>query len=224
MIPANSAADEAEKGTPDSLGKPKTSRGISRRALVEGAIGAGALFALGGVGVALAGEDLMRPPGGQDESRFLGACIRCDKCRSICPEHAISISLVEDGIIQVRTPKMDFRQGYCTECKGDYRCIKACPTGALLAFDTGRSRIGLAVIEKDHCMTYTAAGKCSFKCIDHCPTEALYAGEDSRLHIIDSLCWGCGACEFVCPSNSYGSYKGSKLRGINVWPERSAIR
>ena len=39
------------------------------------------------------------------------------------------------GIIGARLPIMDFREGYCDMCDGAFRCIAACPTGALTAFD-----------------------------------------------------------------------------------------
>ena len=73
--------------------KPESAEGHvhapSRRMFVAGALSVASLFALGGAGKALAGQRVpMRPPGAQDEARLWGACIKCDRCRSVCPEGA----------------------------------------------------------------------------------------------------------------------------------------
>lgn len=190
---------------------------LTRRDLVRGLGCTFALAAVGGAGVAVAGDDfLMRPPGAQDEAHFMGTCIRCDRCRSVCPTHAIGVSVVEDGLIQARTPKMEFRIGYCNECEGAYRCSEVCPVGSIGAFDKKNEKIGVAVINPDACLTFGASGSCSAKCIDVCPEEALCIDENGRLAIDQNLCWGCGACECFCVSDSYGAYKATGRRGINV--------
>ena len=40
--------------------------------------------------------------------------------------------------------------------------------------------------------------------------------EEGRLVLDESLCWGCGACEYFCVSDSYQAYSGSARRGINI--------
>ena len=47
-------------------------------------------------------SSLLRPPGGQDEDRLLSACIRCEKCYTICPNDVIRPAHVEDGLIGMR--------------------------------------------------------------------------------------------------------------------------
>lgn len=193
--------------------------GLTRRRLVEGLVGAATLVAVGGVADAFAGgEMLMRPPGGQSEGSLLGTCIRCDRCRSICPRDAIGIATIEDGLINVRTPKMNFRIGYCDACNGSFKCIHSCPTSTLNSFDKTSQKLGIAVIDLDRCETYGISARCKVDCITACPEQALSLDKNNRLVIDGTLCWGCGICEYACPSNSYRVYTGSSKRGINIEP------
>lgn len=191
--------------------------GMTRRQVVGGAVGIAALLAVGGATKAFAYDgDFLRPPGGQDYDAFLGACIRCDRCRSACPRGAISVCLVNDGLLNARLPKMDFRQGACDMCDGAYKCVAACPTLALGSFDSERDKIGIAVIDQDECLTYNLSGLCDARCVDACAWGALSLDADGQLQVDESRCNGCGACEYVCPSAAYGFYSGSGRRGINV--------
>ncbi|RNL40811.1 4Fe-4S ferredoxin [Slackia equolifaciens] len=190
---------------------------VSRRTMVEGAVAAAAVLALGGTVKAFAGETpQLRPPGGQDEGLLQGACIRCDRCRAVCPTHAIGVGYLKDGIINARTPCMDFRSGYCDMCGGEFLCIKACPTGALTSFDPHKDKIGVAVVDEDECQLYGVSAKCNAPCIDACEYEALYLDDNGRLVVDEEKCNGCGACEYVCPTSAYRSYDGTGRRGINI--------
>lgn len=209
---------------------------ISRREAVTGGVAVAAMLALGGAGVAFAGERrLLRPPGGQDEGRLWGACIKCDRCRSACPHGAIDVAHLEDGIVNARTPKMNFRKGFCDFClpdgalvteeggeaaRSDPLCVRACPTGALVfGFDclSGGDKIGVARVDVSECLLYrSGSGRCSKQCVEACAFGALSLGEDGRLMVDEERCNGCGACEWSCPSSSYASYTGSGRRGINV--------
>lgn len=190
---------------------------LTRRGLIEGVGASLVVAAVGGVGVALAGEgDIMRPPGAQDEDHLIGSCIRCDRCRSICPTRAIGVATVEDGLVNARTPKMEFRIGYCNECEGAYRCAEVCPVGSIRPFDKTKEKIGVAVIDVGTCLTYGISGSCSANCVPACPEEALRIDEDGRLALDEDLCWGCGACEYFCVSDSYGAFAATGIRGINV--------
>lgn len=195
--------------------------GLSRRSLIGGSVGVAALLALGAGARAFASDgDFLRPPGGQDYEHLLGACIRCDRCRSACDREAISVCTVSDGILNVRLPRMSFNFGHCDMCGGDYKCIAACPTGALTVFDADVDKIGVAEIDESECLTYILSGKCDTRCIDACEWEALWMDDDGRLQIDESKCNGCGACQHVCPSSAYGTYSGSGQRGINVKVEK----
>lgn len=203
----------------DELGREKeeTQPGLTRRRFTQGAIGAAALFAVGGAGRAFAGEvSLLRPPGGQDEDLLMGACIRCDRCRSACPTEVIDVATVSDGLLNARTPKMNFHLGACDTCDGEYKCIRACTTGALTLFDPEVNKIGMAVIDFDKCEAYGISAQCKYECVEVCPNEALEKLEDGRLSLDEDLCWGCGMCENVCPTNSYRAYSGSTARGVNI--------
>lgn len=191
--------------------------GLTRRQLVEGAAGVGVLALLGGGSVAFAGERaLMRPPGGQDEDFLLGACIRCDRCRSVCPNNAIDVATLEDGLLNVRTPKMNFTLGYCDACSGKYRCVEVCPTGALGRFDKASDKIGIAAIDLERCEAYGISARCKYECVTTCPEQALQRDDSGRLSLDEQACWGCGICQYVCPSNAYRDFDGSSKRGINV--------
>ena len=189
--------------------------------MIAGVAGVAGMFAIGGVGKALAGEaDLLRPPGAQDESLLQGACIKCDRCRSVCPEHVIDVAHVEDGLINARTPKMNFRKGACTFCDGAFKCAEVCPTSAIrFCFDPGSSKIGIAVLDTEQCLLFrSGSGRCSKECMSACEYGAIRVDDSGRIVVSEKECNGCGACEHACPSSSYGGFTGSQRRGINIEP------
>lgn len=204
---------------------------ISRRSLIIGGVGTAALLGLGGIArYAWAGSDeLLRPPGGQDEAHLMGACIRCDRCRQVCPMHAIESCSLEDGLLNVRTPRLNFRNrtlqrtlgtteyheldtGYCNFCDPDQqggqikKCIANCPTGALQPFDESWQCLGEAVIDQVFCINFPQAGQtptgCRL-CFDACPYEAIVLNDEQRPEVVAEKCNGCGKCEAVCPSATY---------------------
>ena len=215
------ATDITTDATKDAAQDTPKKHALSRRALFAGTGAFAAMFAVGGVAYAFDGKGaLVRPPGGQDESHLLGACIKCDRCRSACPHMAVDIAHLEDGFLQARTPSMSFAKGYCDFCegKGEYLCVANCPTGALIAgFDPEHDKLGIAKVDTDECLLYRgAAGRCSKECIAACTWDALSWSETEGLVVNEDACNGCGRCEHYCPSTSYGSYTGSGKHGINV--------
>lgn len=214
-----------------------TSLTISRRSFVIGGASAVALIGIGGLtryAWAVDTKQILRPPGGQNEEHFLSACIRCDRCRQVCPMHIIESASMEDGFIHVRTPKLSFRKhalqrtlgttkyhetnsGYCNFCNPNHKgnavkqCIANCPTGALQPFDETKECIGKAVIDPVYCINYPQLGQtptgCRL-CVDACPYEAIIMNSEQRPQVVTDKCNGCGRCEAICPSASYRQFIG----------------
>jgi ferredoxin-type protein NapG len=219
-------------GADAGANEQKDRRGLTRRGLIGGAVGAALLLGIGGGAKYAFGEaSLLRPPGGQDEERFLAACVKCDRCRSACPYDAITVASINDGFLNARTPKMTFRVGryrksneeslgrfagegggFCNFCG---LCIKNCPTEALVPFDPDTEWIGQAVIDEGLCIAFQNEGGCR-KCVDECPFDAVTLNNQSHPVIDLAKCNGCGVCENICPSNTYRSYQGSNRRGVNI--------
>ena len=236
-------------------GSPKPNRdpgGITRRGAI---VGIGCTIALLGLGgLRYAGHNPLRhPPGGQSEAHLVSACIRCERCYEACPRHVIKPARIEDGLLGMRAPTLDFELSYCdfcvTENGGTPRCVQVCPTGALdLASTESKDRVmvdpqdssihyevhvpdlGLAVINTYECLAYRDTG-CRF-CHDACPLEPkaieLYGATGStnpRVRVIADRCNGCGACESACVSLKAGSIaSGATERAIVVHPVELTTR
>lgn len=91
---------------------------ISRRGFVAGGCAFASMFAVGGAAYALSGDDPkpLRPPGAQDAAHFAATCLKCNRCESACPQQCLRTGVLEDGILNWRTPIMDFHRGACTFC------------------------------------------------------------------------------------------------------------
>lgn len=214
---------------------------LSRRTLAIGIGSTAALLALGGLRYA-GHNPLKRPPGGQDEAALVSACIRCQRCYEACPQHVIIPARIEDGLLGMRTPELDFSSNspgeleslkYCDFCAssngGVPRCVEVCPTQALLldeGADASNTVIGVAQIDTSQCMAYRDTG-CRF-CYDACvkargDKAAIYLNSTStspRPMVDASLCNGCGACESVCVSLQNGSIAANaNRRAIVVVPQ-----
>lgn len=185
---------------------------VTRRSFLAFAGSAVALTGLGaGAKLWVGDREAVRPPGGSDENAFAGACLKCDRCRSVCPEGAISLSSLEDGLVSARLPKMDYHKGYCDFCN---RCVDVCPTGALRAIDPSYEKLGVAIVQQDRCVAWRTSGGC-VKCIEACPYEAISLSSDHP--VVDAAaCNGCGICEYVCPALVLTSFSGGTRRGIVV--------
>ena len=99
---------------------------ITRRGVLVGAGAVAGMFAVGGAAYALEGEDrgLLRPPGAQDEAHFRATCLKCNRCETACPQHCLRTGVLEDGLLNWRTPIMDFHRGACDFCGV---CEDVCP-------------------------------------------------------------------------------------------------
>lgn len=221
------AGDEADGQGGGSSGKKAHGGGITRRSLALGVGGVAALAALGCLRFVPA-QMLVRPPGGQDEEALIANCIRCEKCVEVCPRDAIKLAHIEDGILVMRTPQMDFYRDYCDFCAeendGVPLCAATCATGALSVSAGSASDVvlGTAILKKDWCLAYHDTG--CHVCYDACPYEAIELDELRRPYVVVDRCNGCGACEAVCVSLTNGSRSLSSdatTRAIVVEPVRA---
>ena len=137
---------------------------------------------------------------------------------------------VEDGLLGMRTPALDFGSGWCDFCAegngGVPLCVEVCPTEAL-ALPEGTSAentiLGLAVIDEQQCLAFRDTG-CRY-CYDACVNAGYDAielsdgGANPHPRVIADKCVGCGACESVCVSLTTGSIaSGATERAIVVRP------
>jgi ferredoxin-type protein NapG len=183
--------------------------GFSRRTLMYGVGGLAVTLGLGGVRY-LPANAIVRPPGGQDEDIFLAGCTRCERCLEACPRDVIRLCRIEDGVVNILTPQMDFRENYCDFCKeengGIPLCEQACPSSSL-HLSAGATQettiIGKAHITEEWCLAYLNMG--CHACFDVCPYEAIELDSNNRPVIVSDACNGCGACEAACVSLTNGS-------------------
>ncbi len=197
----------------EGVGKAKDPAGFSRRAFIVATGGIAAMLGLGAAGKVMKRQNLLRPPGGQDETSFIAKCLECDRCRSICPTTVIGVAHVEDGMVNARTPVMKFHIGHCTFCG---KCVQVCPTQALEPFDIKTVRIGLAIVHQDRCIAWSVGG-CTV-CESACPYHAITRDGQGRPVVDSAKCNGCGLCETICPALVLRSYMGGAVRGIEVSP------
>ena len=202
---------------------------VSRRSLLIGAGGTAALLGLGALRYA-GHNPLVRPPGGQDESHLVSACIRCEKCYEACPRGVIVPAHVEDGLLGMRSPALSFDDGWCDFCAqengGVPLCVATCPTEALTLPEGAVAQstvLGLAVIDEAQCLAFRDTG-CRY-CYDACVEAGFDAielsteGANPQPHVIEDKCVGCGACESVCVSLKAGSIaSGATKRAVVVRP------
>ena len=186
-----------------------------REAVLAIGAGLGTAVLLGtGVARAVKRPGLVRPPGAQDEGRFLSRCLRCSECMKACPTSGLQPTLLEAGLEGVWTPVLKSRLGYC-----DYSCHacgQVCPSDAIPPLSLAQKRtsvLGVAVIDKDRCLPWAADTPC-IVCQEMCPVpDKAIVLEDGRLitredgsrdrlarpKVVASLCIGCGICEYKCP-------------------------
>jgi len=216
------------------------SPGLSRRNFLTAA-GAAALGAVGVLSVprkTLLSETRFRavapdgsrntpaaPPGAESIARFTSRCVSCHLCVSRCPTSVLQPSLLEYGPGGILQPTMDYARGFCEyEC---HVCGTVCPTGAILPLPLElkkRTQIGTAVLLESRCVVFTRGTACG-ACAEVCPTGAVhmipYRGYVTRPVTDDSICIGCGNCEYACPvPDGKAIYvRGGKTHSVKEMPE-----
>ena len=142
------------------------------------------------------------PPGSLNHKRFTEACTACYLCVNACPSNVIKPSLTEYGISGALLPHLTNEKGYCNlECT---RCSDVCPNGALLPVSQEEKKtlqIGIAHFVREKCVVITDGTDCG-ACSEHCPTKAVNMVVENGLFVPvveESICIGCGACEYACP-------------------------
>ena len=186
-----------------------------REVVLAAAAGVGAALLLGtGVARAVRRPGLIRPPGAQDEGRFLSRCLRCSECMKACPTSGLQPALGEAGLEALWTPVLKSRLGYC-----DYACNacgQVCPSGAIPPLGVAQKRtrvLGVAVIDRNRCLPWALDTPCVV-CQEMCPVpdkaielkgQRLITRADgtqdylARPQVIAGRCIGCGICEYKCP-------------------------
>lgn len=139
----------------------------------------------------------IRPPGAIAEAAFLAACTRCRECGTVCPAVAIRMLPSHHGIA-AGTPALEVDDRACLMCV-DMPCVRACPTGALLAPANGWRDVQMAVIGVDdrRCIAYQGV-ECGV-CARVCPVgDAAITLDGGGRPIIGTACTGCGKCVTAC--------------------------
>lgn len=157
------------------------------------------------------------PPGSGSVSRFNNKCTACSLCISACPTHVLQPAVTQYGLAGFMQPFMDYNTSYCNfDC---HICGDICPTGAiipLLLEEKQHIQLGKAIFLKQNCVVNTDGTNCG-ACAEHCPTKAVkmipFKGELLIPDVDQSICIGCGACEYACPVPA--PYKAIYVNGNN---------
>lgn len=145
------------------------------------------------------------PPGTTTQKKFLDRCTACGLCIAHCPQKVLVPSFDQYGLLRALHPVMDYDRSWCLyNCT---RCANLCPTGALRPLtleEKHRTRIGVAHVNLDFCISYKDDVKCG-ACARRCPVEAIKMvqpeteGHGPSPVVSNNICIGCGACQYVCP-------------------------
>ncbi len=147
----------------------------------------------------------IRPPYALDETDFLLACSRCDRCVEACPHQIIFKLSGRLGALVASTPALDLLKKGCRQCE-DWPCVNACEDKALVLPEPKHNepepelpKMARAEINSETCLPYSGP-ECG-ACADSCPVPGALTW-DMTLPIINLLlCTGCGMCREACIVN-----------------------
>lgn len=200
-----------------SLEREPAPLNVTRRAILFWLVGGGVLTTIARLGDGIAfhkNRRVIRPPGSVPEEEFVAKCIRCGMCMKACPTNGLQPLLFEGGVACLWSPQLVPRIGYC-----EYYCNlcgQLCPTGAISMLsveDKIKQKIGVAVMDKEHCLPYAKGIPC-LVCVEHCPTspkafkvvEISFKGKKLMApEVVKEICIGCGICESKCPEAGSGA-------------------
>lgn len=137
----------------------------------------------------------LRPPGAVPEEIFPAKCIRCGRCVEVCHYRSILLLDIRYGM-HAGTPLIEAEKVPCYLCM---KCVDVCPTGSLQRIRQEDTRMGVAVINRFHCLAWIGTTLCR-TCYDKCPYMEKAIRLDQLRPVIDeSACTGCGLCTNACP-------------------------
>lgn len=153
-------------------------------------------------------QHALSPPGSLSHKHLSQHCTSCHLCINRCPSKILKPSLLEYGLEGVMQPVISYEDNYCEF--GCTTCADVCPNGAIKPITVEqkqRTQIGHAVFVAENCIVNTQQIKCG-ACSRKCPVNAITMIEGTsnglKTPSIDiNKCIGCGACEYICPTQPY---------------------
>jgi ferredoxin-type protein NapG len=171
--------------------------------------------------VARRAANWIRPPYALDETDFLLACTRCDRCVEACPHQVIFKLSTRLGDLVATTPALDLLKKGCHQCE-DWPCVNACEDKALvlpkLYPEAGQDeteaelpKMALAEINTKTCLPYSDT-ECT-ACANSCPVLGALTWDMTLPSINLLLCTGCGMCREACVADP----KAVNIKSLHNW-------